>query len=75
MADPKTVVLVDQNGNDFNASHPAEITNLVFGAGYRFKEKGMTAEKAAALLAEKGPAAEAIAAQTPTVTPTGGGGK
>lgn len=61
-AKPQTVELVDPAGNKCHASHPADITNLVYGRGYRFVDKDMNPDKAAAFLAEKGPAAEQIAA-------------
>ena len=64
MAEPKTVVLVDPNGVEFHATHPAEITNLVYGAGYKLKDKNLTPDKASALLAEKGAAAEVVEAQS-----------
>lgn len=58
---PQTVALKDPNGGTFNATTPAEITNLVFGSGYTFKDKDMTADKAAEILATKGPVAADIA--------------
>ena len=64
-AEPKTVTLIDPNGQKVNVSHPADITNLVYGAGYKVDGK-ITPDEAAALLAEKGPAAEAIKAQAPS---------
>lgn len=61
MAEPKTVTLVDKNGNEVNVSHPADVTNLVYGAGYSVKGK-MTPDEASAFLIEKGPVAAVLAA-------------
>lgn len=55
-AEPKTVTLIDPQGNKCIASHPADIVNLVYGSGYKVEGK-QTPEEAAALLAEKGVAA------------------
>ena len=61
MAEAKTVVLLDPDGNKYTASHPADITSLVYGAGYRIEQKGLTPEKAVELLATKGIAADDLA--------------
>lgn len=62
MAQVKTVTLVDPQGNECNVSTPADITNLVFGAGYKVKGN-LTPDQAAAQLAESGPVAEQLAQQ------------
>lgn len=56
MSAPKTITLVDPNGGECLVSHPAEVTNLVYGAGYKVKG-GKTPEEAIAALAEKNEAA------------------
>ncbi len=61
MAKTATVTLVDPNGDEYVAVAPADINNLVFGAGYRIKEKGLTPDAAIALLIEKGPVAADLA--------------
>jgi hypothetical protein len=61
----KTVTLVDPSGNEFNASHPADITNLVYGAGYKVKGN-MTPDEAAQFLLERGPVAEFLQPLAPT---------
>jgi hypothetical protein len=66
--EPKRVMLVDPSGNEFPASTPAEVSNLVYGSGYRIKEKGLTVDDAAALLAEKGAAAEFLEAPAAPAT-------
>jgi hypothetical protein len=72
MADNR-VKLLDPNGQEFFASTPAEVNQLVFGAGYRLGEKG-TVDEALARLAEKGPVAQELAAQQgPVVTDSGKG--
>lgn len=68
MAEPKTVTLLDKEGNEFHASHPGEVSTLVFGHGYRLKNKGQSVDEAMTLLAEKGVAAEAIAQTVPSST-------
>jgi hypothetical protein len=50
MSAPKTVTLTDPNGLDCNVSSPVEVTNLVYGAGYKVKGH-KTAEDAIAALA------------------------
>ena len=57
------VELTDPNGNKFMASTPAEVNDLVFGAGYKIAKSGLTVDQASAQLAEKGPVAEELAAQ------------
>lgn len=53
MSAPKTVTLTDPNGNECLVSHPAEVNNLVYGAGYKVKG-GKTPEEAIAALAAAG---------------------
>jgi hypothetical protein len=49
---PKTVSLVDRDGNTYQSSSPAEINNLVYGQGYRPSDsKTPLAEQVAALIA------------------------
>jgi hypothetical protein len=62
MADNR-IELTDPNGGRFLASTPAEINNLVFGAGYKIAQKGLSIDEALVRLAEKGPVAEELAAQ------------
>jgi len=57
MSAPKTVTLTDPNGRDCLVSHPAEVTNLVYGAGYKVKG-GKTAEQAIESLSANAPAAD-----------------
>lgn len=59
-AQPKTVTLLDPNGQKVVVSSPADITNLVYGAGYKVEGK-LTPDEAAALLAEQGPVADQLA--------------
>lgn len=47
--DPRTVTLVDRNGGEVNVSSPAEVTNLVYGQGYRIKGNKSVDEAAAHL--------------------------
>ena len=69
MASDNRVELTDPNGNKFLASTPAEVSNLVYGSGY--KVKSGTVEEAMAKLAEKGPVAEALAqTQAPPSAPS-----
>ena len=60
MAQDNRVELTDPNGNKFMASTPAEVNNLVFGAGYKVP-KGKTVDEVLATLAEKGPVADELA--------------
>jgi len=55
---PKTVTLVDPNGGECLVSHPAEVNNLVYGAGYKVKG-GKTPEEAIAALADNAVTADA----------------
>lgn len=50
MATPKTVTLIDPNGGKVNVSHPADVTNLVFGSGYKV-DGSKTPDQAIAYLA------------------------
>lgn len=59
------VELTDPNGQKFYASTPAEVSNLVFGSGYKVAGK-RTVDEAIAQLAEKGPVAAELAAQQAT---------
>ena len=54
MSAPKTVTLTDPNGLDCNVSSPVEITNLVYGAGYKVKG-GKSPEDAIASLSANVP--------------------
>lgn len=75
---PKRVTLVDPDGNEFRASTPADISSLVYGSGYKIKDKGLTVEEAKVLLAEEGPAAEFLeppAAPVPVPAPPKGADK
>ncbi len=58
---PKTVTLLDKEKNEVVVSTPADITNLVYGSGYKVKGN-MTPEEASALLLSEGAAAEDLAA-------------
>lgn len=60
-AQPKTVVLVDKDGNDFSARTPGEVSNLVFGSGYRVKDKNVNVDQAMASLVEQQEAAQEAA--------------
>lgn len=51
-AGPKTVTLVDRDGNECNVSTPADINSLVYGAGYKVKGS-KTPDEAIASLAEQ----------------------
>jgi hypothetical protein len=74
--EPKRVMLVDPDGNEYPASTPADISTLVYGSGYRIKEKGLTVDAATQLLAEKGPAAEFLEPPAPpSDPPKSSGGK
>lgn len=66
MAEAKTVTLIDPNGQKVQVSHPADITNLVFGAGYKIEGK-QTPDEAAKYLAEKGPVADQLQLTADTV--------
>lgn len=73
-AEPKTVTLIDPNGDKVKVATPADITNLVYGQGYRIEGK-LSPTEAAELLADKGPVANdlplsATAAPSNTVTET-----
>lgn len=50
---PRTVEVVDKDGNATLVSHPASLNNLVFGQGYTIKDKGQTVDQAAAFLSGK----------------------
>jgi hypothetical protein len=74
VATDKRVELTDPYGQKFRASTPAEVSNLVYGAGYKVP-KGMTVDEAIAQLAEEGPVAEQLAAsQGPPVPAVDAGG-
>ena len=64
MSAPKTVTLVDPNGGEYNASHPTDVTNLVYGAGYKVKG-GKSPEEAIASLTANVPAEAAEPAKPP----------
>jgi hypothetical protein len=64
MAAPKTVTLVAPDGRECLASHPSDVSNLVYGHGYSVKGK-KSAEEAIAELAEKG-----VVAEVPTTVTT-----
>lgn len=60
MSAPKTVTLIDPNGGEYTASHPIDVTNLVYGAGYKVKGQKTPEEAIASLNAtEVAPAVEA----------------
>lgn len=65
MAD-KTVTLIDQLGGEVSVTTPADINNLVFGAGYKIKGN-KTVHEALAYVADQGvdPAVQA-APEKPT---------
>jgi hypothetical protein len=65
MSAPKTVTLIDPTGVECNVSHPAEITNLVYGAGYTVKG-GKTPEAAIESLSAQAEAAPAVPAEKPS---------
>lgn len=48
---PRVVTLVDKDGGETLVSHPASLSNLVFGSGYKIKDGERTVEQAAAFLA------------------------
>jgi hypothetical protein len=64
MAGPKTVTLVDKNGGECKVSTPLDITNLVYGAGY--KVKGKSVDEAYAYLADAQAEADSASANTST---------
>jgi hypothetical protein len=74
MADNR-VKLHDPNGVEFYASTPAEVSNLVFGAGYKVADKGLSVDAAMAKLAESGPVADQLQAQQAVPQAPSGGGK
>ena len=67
------VLLVTPDGDDHRATFPAELTNLVFGSGYKLKDPKLSVDAAAAILAggldDEGQlpvsAPEAVATSTP----------
>lgn len=56
---PKTVTLTDPDGNDVLVSQPSDITNLVYGLGYKVKGN-QTADQAYAALAVNPPVEVAV---------------
>jgi hypothetical protein len=63
---PKTVTLLDKDGNKYESSSPAEINNLVYGQGYvPADSKSPLAEQVAALL----DSGAAVTPAEPTPTP------
>jgi hypothetical protein len=75
MAGPKTVTLVDKDGGECNVSSPADITNLVYGQGYKVKGNKSVDEAYAALMpdtkeekAEAKAKADSAPANTSTTT-------
>lgn len=61
----KTVTLVDPNGIEHEASVPTEVNTLVFGQGYKLKDKKLSVDEAIASLA-----ADSEPTTAPAVTQT-----
>jgi len=65
----KTVTLVDPTGREYQSSSPAEINNLVYGAGYKPKDgKRPLAEQVADLSVVESPAGAAVPQASTTTT-------